>query len=474
MDTVRKEPQIVDYDYLRAQKNKICRIKHRIDDISRLKDFDAVVVDCLEESEARSIIDDIRHFVNVRVALMPIFLLREDEVDSDLKSTVDGIGREDEISSHMHARTAVIKDRIRDLHIPQVLNGYTPEGLFARHLLFYLSRGRRHSTTVESSLNHKGYFRSMLDHLSLKNSSLDLTSAVGHFEQLGAVKKKILDHVHTCPDCHNGHLLIRESCPKCHSTQVSASELVHHFSCAHVAPIDQFLKHDEWQQHMECPKCNKILKHIGVDYDKPSQIYKCDACTHVFQQGNVKAKCCGCQRESAVKDLVKVSIEQYEILCDHHQLVDLIREEDTKGKGPVEFHRMDSAIIDFQGAETIVGKHPGAHRNTENGKRSPWFYVKIHDLSGLSTYFSEGRVNELMDEIESVIRSSISRDDQIVREGEIFRLTQNNRDERKAQNILSCTAQLIEELLATNQGITLKVESGKISDVDRKNEVCLQ
>jgi GGDEF domain-containing protein len=64
---------------------------------------------------------------------------------------------------------------------------------------------------------------------------------------------------------------------------------------------------------MECPKCKRILKHIGVDYDKPSVMYTCQQCDHEFQDPHIKAKCHDCGADTRVERLVKRQIKKYKL-----------------------------------------------------------------------------------------------------------------------------------------------------------------
>lgn len=131
-------------------------------------------------------------------------------------------------------------------------------------------------------------------------------------EKEGLINGIFVDHIYSCNNCHNGLLHFRESCPKCQSSHLKIEDLVHHFPCAYVGPVSDFMK-SESSDIMECPKCKRILKHIGVDYDKPSVMYSCQQCDHEFQDPHIKAKCHDCGADTRVERLMKREIKKYKL-----------------------------------------------------------------------------------------------------------------------------------------------------------------
>jgi DNA-directed RNA polymerase subunit RPC12/RpoP len=83
--------------------------------------------------------------------------------------------------------------------------------------------------------------------------------------------------------------------------------LVHHFRCAYVGPLSDFKKED----HLECPKCNHKLKHIGIDYDKPSEINTCNTCNYSSQETAMKAKCVTCGHDNTLDALRTYHVCEY-------------------------------------------------------------------------------------------------------------------------------------------------------------------
>lgn len=163
-----------------------------------------------------------------------------------------------------------------------------------------------------------GYIYPMLtSNLDFKKESqaLEILDAA---EKEGYLTSSFMDSFYCCNSCKSNYLLIRESCPKCGSTCLNAEEQVHHFACGYVGPISDFYKKNSKtllnkSNSLECPKCNKSLQHIGVDYDKPSTMFSCSSCKNRFQNPVVLAKCTDCQTNTPVENLVKTEIKSYEL-----------------------------------------------------------------------------------------------------------------------------------------------------------------
>jgi predicted amidophosphoribosyltransferase len=128
----------------------------------------------------------------------------------------------------------------------------------------------------------------------------------------GFLTKEFKEKVYLCYNCYNSFLLNREVCPNCNSSHLSSEDLVHHFPCAYVGPVSDYESEDRPDQ-MICPKCEKSLKHIGVDYDKPSLIYFCRNCSDTFQDVMIKSRCTNCSSDMEIENLSGHSIYQYEL-----------------------------------------------------------------------------------------------------------------------------------------------------------------
>lgn len=113
--------------------------------------------------------------------------------------------------------------------------------------------------------------------------------AVG-LDNKGYLTRRFFDRLFCCPQCRSAHLSVREECHSCRSANISEEVVVHHFQCAHEAPETQFRSHGGFK----CPKCARPLRHIGLDYDKPGSISRCDDCGAINDKPAVGFKCMDC------------------------------------------------------------------------------------------------------------------------------------------------------------------------------------
>lgn len=141
------------------------------------------------------------------------------------------------------------------------------------------------------------------------DQSMEALSILKLGEKRKVIQGTIQDNIHLCKSCEGNYLNFRESCPNCSSIDITPKDLVHHFVCAHVAPEETFYRDGE----MQCPKCDRKMRHIGIDYDKPSTVYQCNCCDHQFQEAEMKASCIDCGAEQNLTDLREEKIHQYSL-----------------------------------------------------------------------------------------------------------------------------------------------------------------
>lgn len=129
-------------------------------------------------------------------------------------------------------------------------------------------------------------------------------------EELGfAQKTRFVEKVHVCPNCGHSHLVFVETCPKCGSSNIHEDSIIHHFRCANVSPEPTY-EHDG---QLVCPKCKRELRHIGVDYDRPANMYYCNECGNSFLQSKMKVICSNCRAETTPDRLKSVEAWEYRL-----------------------------------------------------------------------------------------------------------------------------------------------------------------
>jgi len=127
--------------------------------------------------------------------------------------------------------------------------------------------------------------------------------------KLGYIRRtRFIERMHVCPSCNNTHLLFFESCPKCGSSDIHEEPVIHHFRCANVSPESTY----EWDGELRCPKCKHVLRHIGIDYDKPSSIYSCKQCDNTFMYPDMRVLCTEERSMWRPEQLHPIDVEEYE------------------------------------------------------------------------------------------------------------------------------------------------------------------
>lgn len=120
------------------------------------------------------------------------------------------------------------------------------------------------------------------------------------WSQLGVLKPKFLDRVQVCPKCKSIPS-IRRGCGKCYSANLTCEELIHHFSCAYVGLMKDFV----------CPKCRTKSLMVGSDYEIVYGPYKCQDCNWQSVNCEQIGKCLGCNNVFPLKEAEEESLVEY-------------------------------------------------------------------------------------------------------------------------------------------------------------------
>lgn len=272
-------------------------------------------------------------------------------------------------------------------------------------LLYMHTRDIQDYRPLPSRNSKLGYIYPMLSaNLDFKREEkvLDILDMA---EQEGFLTSSYIDSFYTCNNCYNNYLLYRETCPNCQSADVESEEQIHHFPCAYVGPVSDFQKSSD-PTALECPKCERRLKHIGVDYDKPSIIFNCNRCDHLFQDPIVKAKCNSCGSDIQVENLLKKNLKSY-------QLTSLGRDA-ALGKVIIDLKEFDDMIdvIDKEYFQRLLAKE--IERKTEAAFDSTIASIKLENISVIYEKIGNQKSKKLVRELFELVNSEINRSDEVV------------------------------------------------------------
>ena len=104
----------------------------------------------------------------------------------------------------------------------------------------------------------------------------------------------------------------REVCVFCHTSNLSEQPLTHHYACGYQAGQSAFEHRDGYV----CPKCHKLLRHYGVDYDKPGSVVSCGACGKTMAEPVVGFVCARCGGATPGDDAATRDWFHYDLLPD--------------------------------------------------------------------------------------------------------------------------------------------------------------
>lgn len=125
--------------------------------------------------------------------------------------------------------------------------------------------------------------------------------------------RTFFDCVSYCPRCHSSRLVAREVCTSCSASHLSESPLVHHYRCSYQGPQTSFHR---GESGLVCPKCDRTLRHYGVDYDKPGTIATCMSCTATMSDPAVSFICVDCGVDSRGETVGKQDWHNYSLSPD--------------------------------------------------------------------------------------------------------------------------------------------------------------
>ena len=96
-----------------------------------------------------------------------------------------------------------------------------------------------------------------------------------------------------CNRCSSSNLVSTFSCPACNSKIFSKEPLIEHHECGNVEPAKNYV-------NGKCPKCNKELRILGVDYQRLENYYVCNNCNDKFSALDHKLECNSCSNRFEV------------------------------------------------------------------------------------------------------------------------------------------------------------------------------
>ena len=165
--------------------------------------------------------------------------------------------------------------------------------------LLRLLRERKLSSI--DSVIEGGYVRYPVIEEALGVDREEAARLVEELEKADLLKKTIKDSLYSCPECGDASFNIKVACYSCNSSEILVGQVIEHLTCGHIDFAGKFISKDK----LRCPKCNKGLRAIGVDYRRIGRAYKCLRCGAVSPIANEVYVCRNCGAEN-IKDKIKI------------------------------------------------------------------------------------------------------------------------------------------------------------------------
>src|SRR5579875_549843 len=125
--------------------------------------------------------------------------------------------------------------------------------------------------------------------ISYKIKGIDLMlEQLEELENRGILERVGIKSFPICPFCNTSLFKPNIVCPSCKSPSLIKSEFLVHYECNYIGEISEFQKETNI---FVCPKCNRQLKRVGIDYGRPGKLYKCKKCNEINQYPLIELEC---------------------------------------------------------------------------------------------------------------------------------------------------------------------------------------
>jgi hypothetical protein len=111
----------------------------------------------------------------------------------------------------------------------------------------------------------------------------------------GILSRRAFDSALACPNCGSFKIRVRYRCPHCSSFSIQKSNFIECFLCGTIDSEEYFsgVYYGEPGKYY-CPKCERELKGLSLDYRKIVAQNRCDNCKKIFTEVNVAVQCTEC------------------------------------------------------------------------------------------------------------------------------------------------------------------------------------
>lgn len=422
--------------------------------IEEIESADAIIIEAKSNEFARLVASFIRGHLDPNVYLKPIILMQKGESSDDLlMELADGVIKGlDQLEGTLQTVERMLK-RKKDLVFTNSIS-YEAQQITRLIALLYIKEIKNIEPIPHPTSNTNYAYPLMSVNFSADEEHLAI-EMLNLAEKEGILRSEYFDRIYCCSSCSSGHLSYREVCPKCSSSNTTPDDVIHHFPCGYVGPRKDFS--NEIDDLLDCPKCNKRLRHIGVDYDKPSIIHECNNCNHRFQDYYVNAKCLSCKNDQLVDNLKSQDIRSYR-LTKKGELA-AVKGFNTTSKDIEEV----MGTIKYDTFNVMLKYEIERLKQTEGN--SNICAIRIANSSEVYSKLGSEVQKGLLKDLVSVIRSNIRTSDVISFESSsIIVLSMNDIPYKIAQNIMKDIITILMDLVkASFENLTIDFQTNVLA-----------
>lgn len=429
-----------------------------------LSKFDGIIIDGKSIEFVRMVMRKIRGNNNPDLYLKPIFSMNGNaHKDPLIAQLIDGkLSSFDQIPL-VHDTTESINKLKNEL---KFINSISFEAQVISKLMGYMyTRSLKELEPIPYANSNTHYSFPFLAYNYEEQDEYQIFDLLQIAVDEGLMTAKYFDRIYLCSSCKSSHLSYREACNKCNSTNTNSFDIIHHFPCAYVGPITDFT--NDLDDKLNCPKCSKALKHIGIDYDKPSVLHVCKNCNHRFQDFVVLAKCMSCRLDNPVEQLVSREVYSYTLTKKGEDIA--LRGYSSTPKDIEEI----IGTVKFDTYRTVVKYEIERIRQTEGSSN----IVAIHIVNAGQFYAKVGSNGQqaFLRDIVGEIRASIRSSDMITfHSSEMILITMNDIPNKIANRIVDDILNLLRKLIDTNfKDLSLEI-TGKAHQLNLESTSELQ
>ncbi|WP_309493370.1 hypothetical protein [Candidatus Hecatella orcuttiae] len=142
----------------------------------------------------------------------------------------------------------------------------------------------------------------------LESSDEEAAQLLEKLGEEGFLHRKVSDNIFKCPQCFSADIRPQLLCPKCKSADYTEGNVLVHYSCSYIDFEEKFWKE---ASSVRCPRCNRVLRQIGVDYGNPGMAFKCLECGEFFHLPFERWVCKVCDRSFRPTEARRENVYSY-------------------------------------------------------------------------------------------------------------------------------------------------------------------